>query len=292
MKQAHLLDISALFFRYYFAPGPYIENEEGWDVSALRSTVKWLCQKPFLTSDVTVAAFDESLGTGFRHEIDEDYKANRPLPSEDIVYQLTALKHICEHLGFNVFASDDLEADDLIASSAYSLGDYQCLIHSRDKDLRQLLSARVEMLDPVSKKRWTLENFREEMAIEPDQVPLYLALMGDSSDNIVGLPGIGDKTARRLLHDGKRLEALLEQAHAPELWDIRGAKGIAATLLEYSELIEHNLNLTVLVDDADLSFCDQKITVQQAEMFEALCQQFGIDQGMQKSMELVRGCVQ
>lgn len=294
MKTAHLLDISAVFFRYYFAPGAYIENEEGWDVSALKSTVRWLCQKPFFEADVVVAAFDESLGSGFRHEIDEDYKANRPMPTDDIIYQLTALKHVCEHLGFNVFASDDLEADDLIASSIEQLSDHACVIHSRDKDLRQLLKDNVVMLDPVSKKQWDLTNFREEMAISPEQVPLYLALMGDASDNIVGLPGIGDKSARRLLGYAWDLPELLVQAQQPEQsgWSLRGAKRIAETVLEYAELIEHNLSLTKLVCDANLNLRQQTLTELQAITVEALCTQFGIRQGMDKSIERINECIQ
>lgn len=291
MKQAHLLDISTLFFRYYFAPGPYVENDDGWDVSALRSTTRWLCQNQFLNGDLTVAAFDESLGTGFRHKIDEDYKANRPLPTDDIIYQLTALKHICEQLGFNVFASDDLEADDLIASSAIQLTDYHCTIHSRDKDLRQLLSKRVDMLDPVSGKRWDLEGFQEEMGIAPNQVPLYLALMGDASDNIVGLPGIGDKTARRLLEGGVTTDQLIEDANDPSDWTIRGAKRIAETIVEYADLIDHNLSLTQLVDDAELAFRAQSISSEQSDLFEALCHQFGIEKGMEKHFKLVKECI-
>lgn len=291
MKQAHLLDISAIFFRYYFAPGPYIENDEGWDVSALKSTFRWLCQKQFLTSYTTVAAFDESLGSGFRHEIDEDYKANRPLPTEDIVYQLTALKHLCEHLGFTVVASEELEADDLIASSAHQLVDCECTIHSRDKDLRQLLLDRVSMLDPVSGKHWDLANFKEVMEIEPSQVPLYLALMGDSSDNITGLPGIGDKTARRMLGCAKNLDDLLVQAEDPSNWHFRGAAKVASTVLEYQELIEHNLSLTELVLDAEIDFRKQQFDDQDLETIKALADRFGINKGLDKSYKLLEECV-
>lgn len=157
-KQAHLIDISGVFFRYYFAPSRSRVNDEGWDVAALFGTVSWLLrQNELFEAAFVVVAFDESLGTGFRHTLDEEYKANRALPTEDIIYQFECLKFICENLGFSIFSSSEYEADDIIATAVNSLSPIQCTIHSRDKDLRQLLCPTVIQRDFMTQKEWTHE---------------------------------------------------------------------------------------------------------------------------------------
>ena len=190
-KTAHLVDVCAVFFRYYFSNSPVLVNDEGWDVSALSACIRWLAKREFLQGDLVVLAFDESLGSGFRHAIDENYKANRPLPSEDIIYQLTLLKDIAQLMEFVVLASEEFEADDLIASCVHKLADWQCVIYSRDKDLRQLVSNSVTVLDFTNSTHWTPSLLLEKTELTAAQIPLYLALVGDASDNISGVPGVG-----------------------------------------------------------------------------------------------------
>lgn len=284
MKHAHLIDISAVFFRYYFAPTPTIENDEGWDIAALLFSIRWLCKADFFQADITVAAFDESLGSGFRHQLDEDYKANRALPTEDIIYQLSALKVFCEYMGFAVVASDQLEADDLIGAASIQLLKHHSIIHSRDKDLRQLLSSHVEMKDIMTDKVWDEATLLSETGLAPDQVPLYLALMGDSSDNIVGLPGIGDKTARALLVEYKSWHAILKAAKTDVKLPVRGSERISNTLIEYESLVEHNLMLTTLKKDVKLDLSVKVFNRASYEMFVALADQFGMRTKLKKAL--------
>lgn len=251
---AHLIDISGIFFRYYFAPGPEIFNEEGWDVATVLGCTRWLLnQSELFEADVVVAAFDESLGSGFRHHIDEDYKANRPLPTEDIIYQFACVKSVCEFLGFQVLASDIYEADDLIAVAVNQLPDHQITIHSRDKDLRQLLRDHVTLLDFVSGKAWDETRLFEEEGLAPEQIPLYLALVGDASDNIQGIPAVGDKTAKTLIQHYGHWEELHSALENEETLPVRGSKRIAENLLAFVDLIPHNLSLTLLQNDSQIA---------------------------------------
>jgi len=287
MAQAHLIDISAVFFRYYFAPGPVIVNDDGWDIAALLFSLRWLCKDTFFESDITVAAFDESLGSGFRHQLDEEYKANRAMPTEDIVYQLHALKHFCEYMGFVVLASHDVEADDLIGASSVQLAQHECVIHSRDKDLRQLLNKRVIMKDIMTEKIWDVARLLEETQLTPAQIPLYLALMGDNSDNITGLPGIGDKTARNLLQQFKTWPELMAAVEQAETLPVRGSQRISNTLLEYRQLVDHNLQLTQLKNDTVIDLNSLPFDDDNWQMVNALAEQFGMHSKLKKALNII-----
>lgn len=291
MYTAHLVDMSAVFFRYYFAPSPSVVNDDGYDISALISSVRWLNQARFLDANKVVIAFDESLGSGFRHEIDEDYKANRAEPTPEIIFQLACLQQIAGFLGFTVLKSEIYEADDLIASACKTLADHEIIIHSRDKDLRQLLSESVVMEDVQTKKLNTVESLLDETGLQPEQIPSYLALMGDSSDNIIGVPSVGDKTARSLLAQYRTWPELL--AHATEyetLEGIRGGKRIAGLVEEYQELVLHNLALTRLHADVDIDgelAATELFDETQFQALEIFCEQMELDEPLSKILNQI-----
>lgn len=286
--KAHLIDFSGLFFRYYFAPGPEIFNEDGWDVSTVLGCTRWLLnQDELFLADVVVVAFDESLGSGFRHHIDEDYKANRPLPTDDIIYQFACLKSVCEFLGFQALASDVYEADDLIAVAVNQLPDHEVVIHTRDKDLRQLLDQHVSMLDFVSGKNWTESLLMEEEGLRPDQVPLYLALVGDASDNIQGIPAVGDKTAKLLIEHFDNWDGIYQAINDEEPLPVRGAKRIAENLLAFADLIPHNLSLTLLQNDSDIAQVALRQPAEWDEL-EAFIDLVGLNKPLSKLLQRVR----
>ena len=287
MQHAHIVDISAVFFRYYFAPSPEFYNDDDYEVSALISCVRWLCDARFFSSDITILAFDESLGTGVRHQIDEDYKANRALPTEDIIYQLACLQQVASFMGFSVLKSTEHEADDLIASAVATLRDYECVIHSRDKDLRQLLNQRTCMIDVQTQKVWDTDELWAHTQLHPRQIPDYLALMGDASDNIIGVPGIGDKTARALLNQFPDWPALLLAVQAGQTLSVRGAARLSGLIEEYQELVEHNLRLTRLVDDIEISqeLGDvERFNVESYETLLLFCQNIGLSEKLKKPL--------
>ncbi len=289
MKTAQLVDVCSVFFRYYFSKLPAVINDDGWDVSALLATTRWLCKKEFFEAGVVVLAFDESLGSGFRHEINPQYKANRALPTEDIIYQLELLKSIGQYLGFVVLASNEFEADDLIASAIIQLPEHTCTIYTRDKDLRQLVTTKVSILDFTSDVCWTPEYVIEKMAIHPGQVPLYLALVGDASDNIEGVPGVGDKTARLLLQAFKDWPALLGSLQKNDTLTIRGGARIRLSLLDNEPRVQKNLLLTKLRIDAPIDLQVESFNRENWAILNALLEHLGLQSALKKSMQLVLG---
>ena len=291
MKKVHLVDVCAVFFRFYFSPAPDYLNDEGRDVSSLMSMIRWLSKKEFFTDELVVMAFDESLGSGFRHAIDENYKTNRALPTDDIIYQLTLLKSIAQFMGFVVLASDEFEADDLIASAANQLAGDSCIIYSRDKDLKQLLTNNVNLLDFTNNTCWTPELLLSQMHLEPSQIPLYLALVGDASDNIQGVKGVGDKTARLLLQGGRHWPDLFNDIKSGEHLGVRGEARIKENILVSVSLIEKNLSLTRLRLDAPISLQRETLTDDNWQVLNALLKQLNLQAPLKKSLGLISGYV-
>lgn len=152
-------------------------------------------------------------GKHFRHELYAEYKANRPQAPEELKQQFEPTKTMLRRLGIHVEVSENAEADDYIASLAkkYS-AERPVVIVGMDKDLKQCLNENVVMWDPASKdeKIVTLDSFREETGLLPSQWPDVQALIGDSSDNIPGVKGIGEKTAIKLFQEFPSLESIEE----------------------------------------------------------------------------------
>lgn len=147
----------------------------------------------------------------FRHELYPGYKANRSGTPEQLILQIKPILDIMEALGIKVLVSDDCEADDYLASMVARFSpERPVVLVGADKDLKQCLSERVVLWDPSSKdeRMTTLESFIEETGLQPKSWADYQALIGDSSDNIPGLPGVGPKTALSLLKDFPTLEDL------------------------------------------------------------------------------------
>jgi 5'-3' exonuclease len=289
VKQAHLIDISAVFFRYYFAPGPSVVNDEGWEVYPLLASLRWLMNPDFFDASLTVAAFDESLGTCFRHDLDCEYKANRALPTEDIIYQLSLLKSFCEHMGFVVLASDEFEADDFIAASVEQLNDYQIIIHSRDKDLRQLLAPNVIMQDSATGSVWDEERLMEELGLKACQIVDFLSLVGDASDNIAGVPSVGVKTATVLLQQYSDFQGIYQAIESAEVLPVRGAARIRNALIENKDRVLLNQQLTRLRQDIPLSLAPLEFNQDNYLFIHALTQELGIHRPLKNALETLAG---
>jgi len=153
----------------------------------------------------------------FRHRVFKDYKATRKPMPEDLVVQVPVVHRIIEAYHFAEFAVPGYEADDVVATIVSCLPeDAEVLIISRDKDLRQILRPNVAIYDTRTAKLYTEEDFRAEYGFPPKLLPDYLALVGDASDNIPGVSGIGKKTAISLIQRFGGLESLYERAQEIE----------------------------------------------------------------------------
>ena len=155
----------------------------------------------------------------FRSELYPQYKANREAPPEDFGQQMEWIYRLLRAMGIAVFDKVGYEADDLLATMAHAMSTEgnKAVVVSADKDLFQLVNDRVTILRPGLNEveRVDAAGVEARLGVRPDQVADWLALVGDSSDNIPGVPGIGPKTARTLLGEYRTLEALIE--HAGEL---------------------------------------------------------------------------
>ena len=220
----YLVDLSGYVFRAYHALPP-LSSSRGEPTHAVLGTVNMLQKivaerRPHLF----VVAMD-SRGPTFRHAVDVRYKATRPAPPPDLSQQMARVEQIVRAWDVACFAREGFEADDLIASvTTRSLAEgWRVVIVSADKDLMQLVhdgDDRVVLWDSMRDRVYGPREVREKLGVPPSQVRDFLALTGDTSDNIPGVPGVGPKTASDLLAQFGSIESILantDQVTKPKL---------------------------------------------------------------------------
>src|SRR5262245_7172396 len=228
MPRLFLIDGSSQMYRAYHA----IRGLTGPDGKSTNAVYGFATMLRKLIADQKpeyIAASFDLAGPTFRDEISTDYKAHRePMPS-DLAEQVPLVHEACEALGVPVLTFAGFEADDVIgtlATQAHAAG-YDVGIVTGDKDFFQLVSDGIKVFNPRDEGTWyDAAGVVEKFGVRPDQVVDVLALMGDSVDNIKGVPGIGEKGARELISAHGTLEALL--AAAPEIQQKRYREGLLA----------------------------------------------------------------
>ena len=253
--QALLIDSSIYIFRSYFTlPEKWHAQDNGYPTQAVYGFTQFLLDLLKTQSPQFIfCAFDESLKTGFRHRLSVNYKANRELPDPALAFQLNACRQMCRTLGIREMASTDFEADDLIASVATKIraSDVQPVVVSRDKDLMQIIKAHDLYWDFGQSTVKNQAQLEEKLSIRCEQMADYLALVGDNSDSISGVPGIGAKTAIQLLEHFSSIDEIIANAGQIGSLPIRGAVKIGAKVAEYSEQIKLSRQLASIVETID-----------------------------------------
>ncbi len=217
MKKVILVDGNNLMFRSYFATaysGSIMRNSKGQATNALYGFVSMI--NKIIEEEhpqYMVVAFD--IGKNFRHEKYSEYKAGRNATPDDLKSQMPIARQILECMGIKYLEAEGYEADDIIGTLAKEADldpDYDGLIISSDHDLMQLISPVVgmKMLKPKGSVYYTVDSFREEYGFDPIKIIDLKALMGDSSDNIPGVKGIGEKTAKSLIQEYGSLDGVYE----------------------------------------------------------------------------------
>jgi len=220
-KRVFLLDAFALIFRGYYAliKNPSI-NSKGMDTSAILGFTNSLIdvirrEKP----DLLAVAFDKG-GSDARNEAFPEYKSNRQETPEAIKIAVPYIQEILKAMNIPIVEHKGIEADDLIGtlSKQAEKEGYQVYMVTPDKDYAQLVSENIFMYKPARMGNgieiWDIEKVKEKFEVDtPLQVIDYLGMMGDAVDNIPGLPGVGDKTAKKFLKEYGSMEALLENTH-------------------------------------------------------------------------------
>ncbi|MFK8020681.1 MAG: 5'-3' exonuclease H3TH domain-containing protein [Pseudomonadales bacterium] len=251
-QPVYLLDASIYIFRNYFAMPDAWHNDQGYSLNAVFGYTQFLLRMlEQLRPQRIVAAFDESLGQCFRNDIYSEYKSSRALPDESLAFQLKACRRVSELVGIQCYAHSRYEADDLIATIARQMrrsGRPICII-SRDKDLAQLLKYPGDCLwEIVDDVRHDADAITEKFGVSPAQMIDYQSLVGDPVDDVPGVPGIGAKTASKLLQHFGSVDELLSRLTELDSKHWRGGKRLAAVLNAHQEHIYLARDLVKLED--------------------------------------------
>lgn len=249
-KRLFLIDGSSYFFRAFYAIG-HLSNAEGMPTNAVFGFVNMLNkiiadQKP----DYVAMIFD-SKAPSFRKKIYPDYKANRSEMPEELAVQIPYIKDIVRAHRMAQLEMEGFEADDIIATltKRFASPDVQVVIVTGDKDLMQLVNADVTVFETMRGEFFNAEHVKEKFGVGPEALLDALALAGDSSDNIPGVPGIGMKTAAALIDEFKSLDALL--AHPEKV----NGKSKAEKLKTFADQARLSKQLATLHSDVPVE-CD------------------------------------
>ncbi len=249
-----LIDASIYIFKYYFAmPENWHHLETGYSTETVYGYTGFLLN--FLTHHkptYMAACFDESLESGFRHVLYPEYKSSRALPDPALAFQLQKCKEVTQLLGIQTFASDVYEADDLLGSLYHTcLSEASAIaILTRDKDLGQVLSRPEDYIwDYSANIQLHTDDIARKFGVRPKQMVDFLALVGDVSDDIPGVPGIGAKTACGLLAHFQSIAAMFERFDEIEHLPLRGAKTLANKIRPYITQISIAQQLATIVLD-------------------------------------------
>lgn len=254
MKRLCLVDVSAMYFRAFYAIRP-LTNSKGLPTNALfgflSMTGKMLRE---LKPDYIAYCFDRKDGS-FRSDMYEDYKANRSEMPEELVPQVPYVKKLTEALNIKALEKEGFEADDVIGmmASLSTCENTEVMIVSGDKDFAQLVNKNVKMFDPMKEKLYDIDGVVEKWGVRPDQIIDYLSLVGDASDNVPGVKGIGPKGAVKLLTEFETLEGIYENI------DKISAKGTKKKLEENKEnaFLSKDLVTIITENKTDIEHVDE-----------------------------------
>ncbi len=235
----YLVDGTAYVYRAFYAIRQQLSTSAGLPTKAVlgfKNMLQKLVQneKPQYLG----VAFDER-GPTFRHKIDPNYKANRPPMPDDLEVQIPYIHRLTEAFNIPTIRLQGYEADDILGTLARRLETQGCdvVLVTSDKDLCQLVTEHTTILDTMKEQRFGVAEVKERFGVEPRYVVDFLGLMGDSSDNIPGVPGVGEKTARQLLEEFGNLDALLEQVDAVKRPKLRESLRDNAELARQSRVL-------------------------------------------------------
>jgi len=249
-----LVDGSSYLYRAFHAMPP-LTNSKGVPTGAVKGVLNMLrsLRKQYPDSPFAVV-FDAKGGT-FRDEMFADYKANRPSMPDEMRVQIEPLHASVRAMGFPLLCVEGVEADDVIGTLARSsaAADRPVVISTGDKDMAQLVDGHITLVNTMSETSMDVEGVKAKFGVAPEQIIDLLALMGDSSDNIPGVKGVGEKTAVALLVgvNGGLKELYANLDLVPTL-PIRGAKTLPAKLLEHQEMAFLSYRLATIKVDVEL----------------------------------------
>ncbi len=243
-----VIDGSSYLYRAYHAMPP-LSTSSGQPTGAVKGVTNMLMNLKKDSEGSPIIVVFDAKGKTFRSDIYSEYKANRPPMPDELRDQLAPVKSICRAIGFPLVEIEGVEADDVIAtiSKMAKEAKYKCVISSLDKDLMQLVEdPHITMMDTMKHKIFNEESVFEKFGVKPNQIRDLLALVGDTSDNIPGVPKVGQKTAAKWLNEYGDLIGIKENAES-----IKGVVG--ENLRNALDDLDRNLELVSLKHDVDIN---------------------------------------
>jgi 5'-3' exonuclease len=253
----YLVDASVYVFRAYYSMPPDMADGDGNPTHALFGFARFLGDlieraKP----EFLAVAFDESLTSSFRNRIYPAYKANRDPAPPDLLWQFARCREFCALAGIRHYSSNEYEADDIIgtlASRARAAG-LPFTVVTRDKDMAQLLRDGDVYWDYAANERFGYHDIEGRFGVAPERFADFLALAGDSVDNIPGVPGVGPKTATALMREFASLDDLYGDLARVRLLPIRGAAQLPRKLEQHRDAAYLARRLTAIACDMPMEF--------------------------------------
>jgi len=247
VKKIFLIDGSSYLYRAFHAMPP-LTTSTGLPTGAVKGVTNMLRNLRKENPDAYYLSIFDAKGKNFRHDLYKDYKANRPPMPEELREQLSPLKEICNAMGMPVIEIPKVEADDVIATLA-EMGARQgmpIVISSLDKDLMQLVEdPLIKMMNTMNNQVYDVAGVEGKFGVHPNQIIDYLALVGDTSDNVPGVPKVGPKTAAKWLNEFKTIKGIIENADS-----LTGVVG--QNFRDSISDLDRNVELVTLKKDVDL----------------------------------------
>lgn len=257
-----LVDGSSYLYRAYHAFPP-LTNSAGYPTGAMYGVLNMLRSLIMQYQPTHAAVVFDAKGKTFRDELFEHYKSHRPPMPDDLRMQIEPLHEMVKAMGLPLLAVSGVEADDVIgtlAREAENIG-RPVLISTGDKDMAQLVTSGITLINTMTNTILGPEEVVAKYGVPPKLIIDFLALMGDSSDNIPGVLGIGEKTAQALLQGLGGLDTLYGEPEKIASLPFRGAKKMAAKLAENKEMAYLSYQLATIKTDVELKMNGEQLTV-------------------------------
>ena len=251
-----IIDGSSYLYRAYHAMPP-LTTSSGQPTGAIKGVTNMLMTLKKESEGSPIIITFDAKGKTFRSDIYEEYKANRPPMPDDLREQLAPLKEICKAIGFPLIEIEGVEADDVIATlvKIAKENNFKSVISSLDKDLMQLVEDPVSsIMNTMTHQIFNEEKVFEKFGVKPSQIRDMLALVGDTSDNIPGVPKVGQKTAAKWLNEFGDLDSIRKNADS-----IKGVVG--QNLRDSLNELDRNVELVSLKNDVDIGVTFESLLV-------------------------------
>ena len=255
-----LVDGSSYLYRAFHAFPP-LTNSKGEPTGAMYGVLNMLRSLLIQFEPTHIAVVFDAKGKTFRDEMFEAYKSNRPPMPDDLRTQIEPLHQMVQAMGMPILVVPGVEADDVIGTLARQAAaeGRNVLISTGDKDMAQLVTERITLINTMNNAVLDPVGVEEKYGVPPELIIDFLALMGDSSDNIPGVPGVGQKTALALLQGLGGLDSIYSHLDDVASLSFRGAKTMAKKLVENKEVAYLSYQLATIKTDLELKYAPDEL---------------------------------